>query len=422
MKIAICGGGPLAVEMFFELNHLGAQVMLFASNPPGGMIRRMASFIPDLSMERPFEEITSELGRKIVNKSSLRSIPTVTGYWEEYLSLLIEKIPASSWKNTKVLRVQKRFLQLEEEIPGKTRLFDLFRLFYLVNSTKDMSFPQNTSPAVLESLQRSFEGFMDFDLVIDARGTAHCPKPVGGDGFALNEQSFFDTEDVIYGLHSAKKLEKILKDVKKIILAGSSATAALWVLKLASWMDENHQLIVISSNPEPFFTDKDIPQNLKERLDRLVEQKKKGFSLQYHKYESLFEDFKKLDDHVKIKTSPPKQPVCPIAIVGGSNVTAIDRLSDRKGIFVTVETAEFRTGNDKLQTLHADCLIVAMGNRQDIDFAGGLQTCYKFTAKNKSGRHPEPGFYTLGIASDLSRGIEQIKHIREDILGYFEKR
>ena len=66
MKIAICGSGPLAVEMFFELDDLGAQVVLFGSNPLGGKVRRIRDFMPDLSMERSFDEITSSLGRKIL--------------------------------------------------------------------------------------------------------------------------------------------------------------------------------------------------------------------------------------------------------------------------------------------------------------------------------------------------------------------
>ena len=418
MKVTICGSGPLAVEMFFELDHLGAQVTLFANHRLGGMVRKMVDFMPDLSMGRPFNEITSPLGRKILKMPSHSFIPTASAYWEEYLSLLIEKIPASSCKKTKALRVQKRFLQLNEEIPGKSRLFDLFRLFYLMGPVEEMSLAPTTSSG---EKSKGLESFMDFDVIVDARGTAHHPKALGGDGFALNEPVFVDAEDVLYGLPSVQRLEKILKTARRIVMAGSGTTTALIALKLASWMDKN-QLIIASSESEPFFTNKDIPQDIKKRLDALIAQKKEDYSIQYSKYESLFEDFKKLDDHVRVKTTPPKKPLCSIEIMGGCNVTAIDRLSDREGIFVTVETAGFRKGEDKLQTLHADCLIAATGYRRDTTFDRAIRTSDRFDCENISGRHPEPGYYTLGVASDLSCGIKQIKHIREDILVYFEKR
>ena len=313
----------------------------------------------------------------------------------------------------------KKVLQQDEEIAGRGRLFDLFRLFY---SMRPVEMPMASSISTKESTEHSLplEGFIDFDLVVDARGANH-PKALGGDGLALNEKAFTHAEDVIYGLPSVERLENRPKKAKKIVMAGSGTTAALLTLKLAPWINEN-QLIIASTESEPFFTDKNIPHDIKRKLDVLIEQKKTEYFAQYRKYESLFEDFKKLDDHVRVKTTPPKKPVYRIEIMGGCNVTAIDRLSDREGLFVTVETAGFRTGQEKLQTLHADCLIAAMGYHRKIDFDRSLRTSDRFDADNVSGRHMEPGYYTLGFASDLSRGIKQIKHIREDMLRFFARR
>ena len=414
MKIAICGSGPLAIEIFFELEHLGAEVVLFAKEDAGGMIRKMMDFMPDLSMEKQFNEITTSLGRKILDIPNLSSIPTVKDY-EKYLSSLIQKIPSSSWKKTKALRVQKRFLQLDEEIPRKSRLFDLFRVFYLVESI------EAPSQAILTKKDsRKIEGFMDFDLVVDARGFIHHPKALGGDGLALGEQAFDGAKDVIYGMPSSAQLEKILKTTKKIVIVGSGTIAALLTIKLASWIGE-HQLIIVSSEIEPFNTNKDIPQGIKKRFDSLINQVKEDYYGEELKYESLLEEFNKLEDYEKVKKTPPVKPLCGIKIIGGSNVMSVDRLSDREGIFVTVETAKFRTGEDKLQTLHTDCLIAATGYRRDTTFDRGLKTVDRFLDEDYSGRHPEPGYYTL-VNSDLAAGIKQIKNIREDMLKFFEKR
>ncbi|MCY4524026.1 MAG: hypothetical protein OXB84_04735 [Halobacteriovoraceae bacterium] len=413
MKIAICGSGPLAIEMFFNLDRLGAQVILFADRPLGGAIHRMVDLFPDLSMERPYKEVTSDIGREISNLKDLSTIPTFKDYWQKYLSLLIEKIPVSFWNKNKVLRVQKRFLQEDEEIPGHGRLFDLFRLFYQMKPIDSSIHPS------LEAETTPMEGLMDFDVVIDARGPIHCPKALGGDGWALNEKAFFNASDVIYGFPSLEKLQMI-KEAKKIVLAGFGMTAALWILKLAPWIREN-QLTVVSSKVGSFI-DQQRSSSLKKELNNFFEEVEMHYSSRYHTYERLLEDFEKLDDHLKMKKTSPQIPVRALSFMDGCNVMAVDRLSDRKGVFITVETADFRVKREKLQTLHTDFLVVANGYRWDKDFTKGLRTCYQFDPSNKSGRHPEPGFYTLGFNARLSDGIKQVNYIREDILSYFKKR
>ena len=81
------------------------------------------------------------------------------------------------WKHTPgfVERVHKRFLSLDEEVPGKSRLQDLFRVIFSNDPKNSILTQVESNPElfeklgeeVLNSLNEAVESFEDFDLVID---------------------------------------------------------------------------------------------------------------------------------------------------------------------------------------------------------------------------------------------------------------
>ena len=62
MKVAICGSGPLAIEMALYLHDMGADVKLFHRDKLGGSIRKMASFLPDFPLDSTYKHLTTETG------------------------------------------------------------------------------------------------------------------------------------------------------------------------------------------------------------------------------------------------------------------------------------------------------------------------------------------------------------------------
>jgi hypothetical protein len=112
----------------------------------------------------------------------------------------------------------------------------------------------------------------------------------------------------------------------------------------------------------------------------------------------------------KVKIPRPLLPLAKLKIFQGYDITSIDRLLDREGVFVTLETPDFRDcaliPND-LKTLPADAILIACGVDHDDSIGIGLQ-------------QNEPGFYKLN-ATDLITGLAQIKLIEEKILTFFSR-
>ena len=388
----------MALEAAIHFHNMEADVILMGKNPPGGLMRRLYDFFPDLSMEMPFDDITSPLGRKITNIKPHSHIPTIKEYWENYLHPLIQNMPSGIiWKKTKVLRVQKRFLKPDENPPNQSRLMDLFRVFYTVNPRE---FTNKNALKTDTSLLQPFENMIDVDIVIDARGVVHNPYPTGGKGgLALNEANFTESSDVIHGFHEQKKLPSSIP--QNIILAGSNTMAVLWILKLNSLIQDRH-LLVITSESKPFSRIKE--KNLSQMLQTILDENEKDWFKKKSSYEKKLDLFKKSDNSVK--KDHPMEPVPGIKIIKDARITSMDRLSDREGLFVTVESG---LKKEEIRTYKADLLIIEEGHERDQTFTKNLNPI-------------EPGFYTLGTTDNLPDSIREINAIEDDLLHYFSKK
>ena len=176
MKIAVLGSGPLALEAALHFDQLGASVTIFANNDLGGMVTRVSQFAPETSFEDDWISLTSKVGRDSVSlNKDLKLVPSVGEYYEDYLASLIKKgSPNIVVKPGLVQRVHKRFLSIDEQIPGKSRLGDLFRVVFTTDPETSILKQVESNPElfeklgsdVIESLNESVESFDDFDLVL----------------------------------------------------------------------------------------------------------------------------------------------------------------------------------------------------------------------------------------------------------------
>jgi hypothetical protein len=286
MKVAIVGGGVsgLLVAKFFD--ELGASFTIFSENLSGEKFQ---------NHPLNFKEITE------MYHQSVHQIPY------------------------KVERVYKSNLQLSEEIPGKSRLEDLFRVVY-------------ETP--------EYEGFADFDLVCWCTGHNQLPHYFGPGGvLCLGEKrvrlkggvKIIDKNNLSININDILSSEVQKNPPQKIGLVGSSLRTKKFFEENLSWALENkgRKLIWVTfdspQNVEKFLSQNNIYQ---EYFKKYVEEK----SL----YPEKLKEWEELDDFVKVKIKRPQLPVPQVEVITEASVTSLDMFDDREGVFLTLNWPAFR--------------------------------------------------------------------------------
>ncbi len=388
MKMAVCGGGPTALEAAWYFHQLGADVTVFASGELGGMARRMARKHPHMPGSRG----------------------TLAQEWEEHLLPLIQKVQSEvRIRPARALRAHKRFLSHAETIPGRTRLLDMFRVVFVTDASESIREQMQENPEAfketlekygpefLQSLKSPIESFEDFDLVLDCRGPFQKATPMGPAGtWALNEASLFQDAEVrkrvVYGLRELLDWEAP-EDAHHVMILGDDPTAAVALVKLWAWAQERPERHLTVAS-----TLSSLPQG--PGLEQVLKEENEVWALRVADFEKKIAQWKELEPHVQAKIPRPAEPVRKLDFLPGHNATALDRLIDRPGLFVTLERPDFR-GEAALVTLGPDAIVVATGHRPEKDFSQGV-------------REVEPGYYTLSSAGDIPA-------VEKDILSYFSR-
>jgi hypothetical protein len=398
MKLAIIGSGPLAIFCAQHFDQIGAEVVLFQRSPLGGNLRFLLEHFPQMKID--VESRSRELN----------------GVWEESLIPAIKLLEQKGLtKAGEVLRVHKRFLHKNEVIHDKSRLHDLFRVIFSVNPKEAILRQLEENPEmfkqlgeqVINSLHMPVESFEDFDIVIEARGFGKFPLPMGAsESLALNENNLSGHSSLVYEKDIFTKLD--LSGKTHIVLVGSSETAILALLKLKEWLYSNpqHSLSwVTSERAEKHYSNEWLSNELKAFLELSNTQFEKDKKI----FETKIREWRDLEDYVKAKIPKPLEAEAKIKIFQGYDVTSVDRLLDREGLFATIESPDFREHapiND-LKTLAADAILVGCGVSDNVDFARGL-------AVN------EPGYFKLE-AANFKDGWAQIKEIETQIMSFFTR-
>jgi hypothetical protein len=398
MKLAIIGSGPLAILCAQHFDQLGAEVVLFQKNALGGNARFLLEHFP--AMEVIFD------GKKL----SLNSL------WEEQLIPVIKNIEEKNLtKAGEVLRVHKRFLHPNEVISKRTRMHDLFRVIFSVNPKEAILKQLEENPdmfkqlgeQVVNSLHMPVESFEDFDIVVDARGRGKSPVAMGPSAAAaLNENNIKISAPLFYEKDIFTNFS--LEGKTQLVVVGNSESAILTLLKCQEWLfsKPNHTLSwVTPTSVEKEYHNEWINTQLKNLLkvsNDLFEQDKIVFE------KKMFE-WRDLEDYIKAKIPKPIEPEAKLKIYQGYDVTSVDRLLDRTGVFATIESPDFRSFAPvhDLKTLPAEAILIGCGVEDDKSFARGLQV-------------DEAGYYCLD-ADNLEDGIAGIKVIEEKIMAFFSR-
>lgn len=403
MKIAIIGSGPLAIETALDFHSLGAQVVLYAEHELGGAVLRYLPFA-FLSMEKSWEEITSESGRKLVKLEDTRIVPTLKEYYQDYLKKLIDMVKSEiTIKPYKAERVHKRFLDRRETIPDHSRLHDLFRVVY---GREDEEGPM--------------EFFDDYDLVIEAIGSAEnrLLGPAGSP--AINEKHL---KDKIHYRLNENVMEEVLKFEGTLTIVGDSVASATLLLFLKSWLglSQKNNLYIVQEGLRPFENLEGSHPLLDGALTDFINEEKKHWQTQCRGVEDDIEVYRNLPREEQIKRRMPEFPEPRLKILTGYNTTSVDHLTDRDGLFLTLEAPEWRDeSNKEIFTLNCGMLFVLKGSHQKklgehMPLSGGPI-------------HEEPGYYTLGQSLldvhggySLAQVLPEIQVIKDNVMSFFSR-
>lgn len=399
MKMAILGSGPLAILAAHHFDQIGAEISLFQRSPLGGNLRWLMSEYPQFKIEFEKSEISlKDFFEKVI-------VPAVSD---------LEKYDLT--KHGDVQRVHKRFLHPHEVVPARSRLHDLFRVVFSRNPQETIVKQMEESPElfahlgeeVIKSLHKPVESFDDFDIVIEARGFGKKPAPMGaGSSFALNENNLQDSTLLFYEKDIFTKLN--LENKKTIILVGAGASCKLALLKFKDWLlkSPGHELHWVTNEKADNscgikWLDQEVENFRKEIIER--------FDVAKLTYETKIREWRDLEDYIKVKVPKPIEPTPLLVEHVGYDVTSVDRLLDREGVFTTIESPDFReyaTKPNDMMTLAADALCIACGVSNES--LGGTNLLAS-----------EPGFYVLNSLT-IDDGMDEIKKIEQDILNYFKK-
>ena len=223
---------------------------------------------------------------------------------------------------------------------------------------------------------QDIEFYEDFDIVIEACGTLHRPLPAGpGNSPALNEERLEREGWVSKSWGLGEHLSR-LSGKERVLLVGSGAMAAWACRQFFSHFPEG-KLDLVTTEGEPF-----------ERLGR-----EGRYPELLQSVRERMEDSYQCWKERRVQDAPPD-----FCIYNGYNVVSMDKLEDRKNLFVTIEAPAFRRGKESLKTLSVEGVLVAAG----------------FQRPKES---TEPGLYRL--SGDIPQLIEQIGEVREKVLSFF---
>lgn len=420
MKLAILGHSPLALEAALRFHFHGALLTWYQSE------EGISAF--ESAELSPFS-FTSELGLGVLKDLNRNYSPEFFkwSHWErEYQQPLIEFLKThQEIRIDEVVCVSKRFLSPLEEISGRSRFYDLFRLIYRVNPKEFIEDQKESSPETykklteefVESLATSIEMYEDYDLVLDCRSDLSRAS-VSVSGRALGEGRV--TGSVSYSLEAllVGKNLKPNRDLRDLCVVGSDSLAAEIVLSLGQWLKDKHSnLFIVSSEEDPFsrFLEEGNSKTTSD-LKTLMKDMEEEFQEEVKTFSQKLREWQTLDDFIQVKIPRPAEPIPRLNFFSGHNVGAIDELIDRKRMFITLEKPDFRQGKKHLENNHLDLKTLGVDH-----------ILVAHAKKNRSMIElpsQERGFFDLtpiraNIKNSWERDVENLKGVEDEVFKLF---
>jgi hypothetical protein len=418
MKICIIGSGALALESAVHFYELGAHVRLFAkSSYWGGALARQSDNLEDLAYE--VNKLPTMTGRNFAEANTdLRNLKD----YLSYLSQLGDKLTALGVvKKGEVLRVHKRFLNPGQEVEGRSRLADLFRVVYRIDARKDIEEQKEQNKEifeklgedVVESLKNSIESYEDFDIVLDATGPLKTPRSIGPSyAPALNEAVISQDEKMVYGEDVIAAVTDMDKSIHTVTFVGDGYfnLAALGILT-DRFKNSNLKVQIITQSSTPFdHIDSELYAPKLEGFKNLLAADRMEFKNAVEEFEKKIMEWRSLDSHIQVKTPKPTEPLNRIFVYNGAIVSSVDKLLDQKGLFLTIEGSQLLGSEDILKTISSDLILVDNG--------------YESHNYTKFLDIDEPGFFSLRTHKEMSlteMDFAKIKDVEEELMKYFSK-
>jgi hypothetical protein len=360
MKLAILGSSPIALEAALRFHHHGAALTWFngPEDEPEALFHSVefspSNYITDLG-----KDYLLKAGAPQAEINNFKSWKV--NYYQPLTSLLKTH---QSVRPYELVSLTKRYVAPFEQIPGKSRFFDLFRIIYQVDPKEFIESQKESNPETYEklsqeflhSLQSSLEMYEDFDVVIDLRRETQSSS-LAITGRALGEGRI-SKEIVHYGLDAIKYAESLKPSPahRDLTLIGSGSLAAEVLLALRPWLqDERSNLFIVTTEAAPFESFlKEAEPATASQLHEIFKQIEDELEKEIEVFQKKIHEWRELDDFVQVKIPQPVEPIPRVNFFSGHNVTAIDQLVDRKRIFLTLEKPEFREGLKHPENNHLD--------------------------------------------------------------------
>ena len=255
-------------------------------------------------------------------------------------------------------------------------------------------------------MKNSIESYEDFDLVINASGYFETPLPMGpGDDYAINEIEVSKDHHIFYGLVEREDIEA----AKVVTLVGDDIVN-LSNLKLITEIfkeKENFKLQIICENGNPFLDRNRESINFKiGNFQNLIQFNQEEFDRLIKEFEVKITQWKNLEDHIRAKKPRPAEPSSRLTIFNGATVSAVDKLLDQQGLFLTIEGSQLLNTTEQLKTISTDAIIVSQGfSKVDIFEKLVIEEVGYFRIKNEL----------------LVDGIAEFKNIENEMMKFFSK-
>ena len=204
---------------------------------------------------------------------------------------------------------------------------------------------------------------------------------------------------------------------------GSFAIRTLLALSTPLRQERVKEIILVSRQSNPFPEIKEMSTSFQKQFFNFLESEEKLWHQDYTQVEQELKKWQNLPQHERVKIPKPGHSKPRLRVLAGYSVTAINKFSDRDGIFLTCETENWRTKNDRAPlviTVEVDAIVGANGFKKTNPILQGM-----LTEHLNQGMYPEDGLYAPGRGENgdfgLKYALSQIPLIREDILKYFSK-
>jgi hypothetical protein len=203
------------------------------------------------------------------------------------------------------------------------------------------------------------EEYLDCDAIIDGRTFYYNPQHSLGDNWALNEKKI--SQGLHYGLECFTLSNQDLEN-SSLTLIGDGIASALFLLRNQELVfSKKLDLTWITSETKPFHSLLSETSGLNGKLRADLE----AF---IHKVGELYrEDCEAFELWRKTNRSQPN-PIEPSPVIKKfdySHVLSFDRLSDRQGIFITIERLSKESGQVQLHSRSSDRVLILTGFKRD---------------------------------------------------------